>query len=169
MSTVDIDDFIDQKSRDLLTRSESCGWAACAAIWARVFVLASPGWKRWPEFFNTVRDAFSLAMLRCIEPSAISPPELLIVKLESFEIEDDGSAEWQLVVDLIAMISAALDGQDARVCLQTAIRSYLEGMLNVLRNDYAVAAGGVISHDIAMKQLTADPEWCRAIEFIEAL
>jgi hypothetical protein len=169
MSAVDIDDLVSRKTRDLLTRSESCAWTACAAIWARVFVLASPGWKRWPEFFNTMRDAFSLAMLRCIEPGAISPPDLLIAKLESFDIEDDGSAEWQFVVDLIAMISATLDGQDASVCLQAAIRSYLEGALNVLRNDYAVSAGGVISNNIVMKRLEADPEWHRAVEFIAAL
>jgi hypothetical protein len=169
MTTVDIDSLINQKSYDLLTRSTSCAWAACAAIWARVFVLASPGWKRWPEFFGTVRDALSLAMLRCTEHGAIAPPELLIAKLEGFSVEDDGSAEWQFVLDLVVMLSAALDGQDVSVCLQTSIRSYLEGMLNVLSNNYAVAAGGVIPHNIAMKQLAADPEWGRTVEFIKAL
>jgi hypothetical protein len=169
VNIIDIDALVDRKARELLIRSESCGWAACAAIWARVFVFASPGWKRWPEFLDTVRDALSLAMLRCTEPGVISFPEALIVKLESFSTEDDGSAEWQFAVDLIAMISAVLDGQDVGVCLQTALRSYLEGALNVLRNDYAVAAGGVIPNNIAMKQLAADPEWDRAVEFIKAL
>jgi len=60
--------------------------------------------------------------------------ELLLSALEGFDIEDDGSAEWQYVVDLIVMISAALDGQDVSVCLQTALRSYLEGTFNVLAN-----------------------------------
>jgi len=169
VSNVDIDDLVDRKTHDLLTCSERCGWAACAAIWARVFVLASPGWKRWPEFFDTVRDAFSIAMLRCVGPSAISPPELLIAKLESFDIEDDGSAEWQFAVDLIEMISVTLDGKDVSTCLQSAIRSYLEGTLTVLRNDYAVSVGGIISNDIAMKRLAADPEWCRTVEFVAAL
>lgn len=169
MSIVDIDDLVDQKTRDLFTRPESNRWAACAAIWAQVFVLAAPGWKRWPEFFGTVWDAFSHAMLRCIEPDAFSSPELLIAKLESFDIEDDGSAEWELTVGLIAMMSAVLDGQDSRVCLQTTIHAYLEGKLNVLRNNYAASAGGVISNDVAMKQLAADPEWRRTVEFIGAL
>jgi hypothetical protein len=169
MITVNINDLVAQKSRDLFARPESCGWAACAAIWARVFVLASLGWKRWPEFFDTVQDAFSLAMLRCTEPDTISRPELLIAKLEGFNIEDDGSGEWQFVVDLIVMISAALGGQDVGVCLQTALRSYLEGVRNVLANDYATAVGGVIRNDIAMKQLAVDPEWGRAVDFIKAL
>jgi hypothetical protein len=108
-------------------------------------------------------------MLRCIEHSAVSPPELLIAKLEGFSVEDDGSAEWQFALDLAVMLSAALDGQNVSVCLQTAIRSYLEGMLNVISNGYAAAAGGVISHSTAMEKLGADPEWDRAVEFIKAL
>lgn len=169
MNTVDINALVNRKTRDLLSHSETSGWVACATIWARAFVLASPGWKRWPEFFDTMRDALSLAMLRCTQPDVISFPELLIVKLESFSIEDDGSAEWEFVVGLIAMISAVLDGKDVGSCLQTALRSYLEGMLNVLRNDYAVSAAGVIANDIAMKRLAVDPEWRGAIEFIKAL
>jgi len=169
MINIDIDDLVDQKSSDLLPRPETCGWAACAAIWARFFVLAAPGWKRWPDLFDTVQDAFSLAMLRCAGPSTIPPPELLIAKLESLSIEDDGSGEWQFVVDLIVMISAALGGQDVGVCLQTALRSYLEGMQNVLVNNYATAVGGVIRNDMAMKQLAVDPEWGRVVNFIKAL
>jgi hypothetical protein len=169
MTAVDIDVLVDQKTRDLLLRSETSGWAACATVWAQVFVLASPGWKRWPEVFDLVRETFSVALLRCIEPSAIPPSDLLIAKLESFDIEDDGTAEWEFVVDLLAMISAALDGQHVRFCLQNTIRSYLEGMRNVRRNEYAVSAGGVISNDVAMKQLAADTDWRRAVDFIAAL
>lgn len=169
MATVDIESLVDQKSRELLTRSKSCSWAACASIWARVFVLASEGWRRWPEFSDTVREALSLALLRCIEHGSISSPDLLIAKLEGFSIEDDGSAEWQFVLDLAVMLSAALDGQEVSVCLQTSIRAYLEGMLNVLSNNYASAAGGAIPHSVAMEKLAADPEWNRVVEFIETL
>jgi hypothetical protein len=42
-------------------------------------------------------------------------------------------------------------------------------MPNVLSNNYAVAAGGVIPNNILMKQLAADLEWHRAVEFIKAL
>lgn len=168
MITVDTDSLVSQKSHDLLTRSMNFAWAACASIWARVFVLASPGWKRWPEVFETAQNALSLAMLRSAG-GTISPPEFLIAKLEGFSIEDDGSAEWQFVFDLIVMLSAVLDGQDMAVCLETSIRAYLEGMLNVISNNYAVAAGGVISNDVAMERLAADPEWRRVVGFIESL
>jgi hypothetical protein len=169
MSAIDVDALAERKAYDLLDRSEVFGWAACAAIWARTFVLASDGWKRWPEFAPSMQKAFSFAILRCTESSSISPPELLMVKLESFDIEDDGSAEWQFAIDFIAMILTALDGQDVRACLEIAIHSYLDGKLNVLRNEYAVSAGGVISNDAAMKRLANDPEWLMAIEFIEVL
>jgi len=108
-------------------------------------------------------------MLRCIGHDAVSPPELLIAKLEGFSIEDDGSAECQFVLDIAVMLSAVLDGQVVGVCLQTSIRSYLEGMVNVISNNYAVAAGGVIPHNIAMKKLAADPDWDRVVAFIMGL
>jgi hypothetical protein len=55
--TVDIASVVDQKSHDLLARPEVYRWANCAAIWARTFTLAAPGWKRWPEAFGVAQEA----------------------------------------------------------------------------------------------------------------
>jgi len=115
-----------------------------------------------------MRDAFSLAMQRSTGGTFPSG-ELLLSALEGFDIEDDGSAEWQYVVDLIVMISAALDGQDVSVCLQTALRSYLEGTFNVLANTLAGADGKPISNEAAMRRLGHDAEWRRTVDFVRAL
>ncbi|MGH7869818.1 MAG: hypothetical protein ACREP9_19845, partial [Candidatus Dormibacteraceae bacterium] len=124
---------------------------------------------RWPTFFDTAREGFSLAMLRCSRPDRFSRSELIVSKFEAFDIEDDGSAEWEFVVDLIAMLEPAVEGRDVGACLEVALRTYLQGMKNVLSNNYAIANGGIISHDVAMKQLAVDPEWARAVDFINAL
>ena len=169
MIAVEIKPHVFHKSRDLLSRPESWQWAACAALWARVLALASPGREKWPEFFDTVREAFSLAMLRCTNPEEFSRSESLIIRFDNFDIEDDGSAEWEFIVDFVTMIAPAVDGQDIGACLEIALRSYLEGIKNVLSNGYAAAYDGVIRYDDAMKQLAVDPEWSRAVDFIRAL
>jgi hypothetical protein len=92
-----------------------------------------------------------------------------LIALEGFDIEDDGSTECQLVVDLIAMISAAIGGQDIGVSPQTALRSYLEGMRNVLGNIYALEAGKPISYEETMRRLATDGRWGKAVDFVQAL
>lgn len=169
MTTTDIDALVNQKLTELLARPESWGWSACASIWAHEFVLASPAWRRWPNFFATVREALSDALLRCVDPGVILVADPLLEALEGFDVEDDGSPEWQFAVDLIAMISTALGGQELSICLETAVRSYLEGIFNVLGNTYAVAAGRPISQVETIKRLVSDTEWNRAVIFIRGL
>jgi len=169
MTTVDIGAVVTEKSRDLLTRSPICGWAACASVWARVFVLATPGWRRWPHLHASVMEAFTLATHRATTATIPAPPDLPLLTPERFDIEDDGSPEWQHVVDLIAMLTTALDGQNLGQCLQTTLRTYLEGTFNILANIHAVTAGGSISHPEAETLLTHDHEWSKAVEFVQAL
>lgn len=120
-------------------------------------------------FFATVQDALSYAMQRSTEVGDLPSAELLLLRLEGFDVEDDGSTEWQFVVDLIAMISAALDAQDISVCLRTALRSYLEGMFNVLANTYAIEDAKPISNDEVARRLANDDEWRRVIDFVKGL
>jgi hypothetical protein len=42
-------------------------WAACAVIWARLWVLAARGWQRWPKAADRIRDALNLALLQAVE------------------------------------------------------------------------------------------------------
>jgi hypothetical protein len=169
MVTVDIDTLVQTKARDLLARSTSDAWAACAAVWARLYVLAARDWARWPDVARTVLDAFSLAMGRSAGVPAASSAELILVKLDGFAIEDDGSAEWQFVVDLIAMLSTALHDQELKSCLMTTLSTYLEGTFNVLGNKMAVEDGRSIPHSEVKMRLAQDEAWRRAVEFVRSL
>jgi hypothetical protein len=116
-----------------------------------------------------MRDAFSLAMQRSVGVGTLPSAKSLLSTFEAFDIEDDGSAEWGYMVDLIEMISAAIDGQDVGTCLETALRVYLEGMFNVLVRGYAVADGRAIPYAEAKTRLANDAEWGRAVDFVRAL
>jgi hypothetical protein len=85
------------------------------------------------------------------------------------DIEDDGSAEWQFAVDLIAMLSAVLDDQDVKSCLMTTLSTYLEGAFNVLANKMAVSDGRPIPNDEVTMRLAHDEAWRRAVELVRSL
>lgn len=169
MITVDIKQIVDQKKHDLLTRPDADAWNACAAVWARLFILAGPGWRKWPQYLGPVREALSLALLRCVESDNVPSPGPLVQTLTDFDIEFDGSVEWRYVLDTLVVLTPVLEGKDVAACLQEALRSYLQGAKNILTNKYAAAAGHSISLPSAREQLAADPEWDRAVGFVMGL
>ena|SRR5437763_12138232 len=72
-----------------MERVERDIWANCASLWARLFVLAEPFWETASRAREDVEEAF-LAVLR-------GRPELydaLARRLQGFDVEDDGTAEW---------------------------------------------------------------------------
>jgi hypothetical protein len=169
MKTDDITRLVEGKTSELLARTRAEVLAACAAVWARVFVLASPGWARWPHLLPTVREGFMIALSYSIGSQQSATSDLLISRLESFDIEDDGSTEWQYVVDLVSMLSAALSGEDLEVCLRTTLYSYLEGTFNVVANELSRTLGRSIAHSDALAQVSASKTWERAVSFVNAL
>jgi hypothetical protein len=169
LTRVDTRALTSEKSRELLARSSMIAWAACASIWSRVFVLSGSGWRRAPELFEKMCDAFSLAMQRTVGVSALPSAESLLSSFEAFSIEDDGSAEWNYMIDLIEMISAAVGGQDISSCLETALRVYLEGTFNARARVHAVSNGRPISYAEAKSRVANDAEWKRTVDFVMAL
>ncbi len=109
-------------SRELLERPPVDAWAACASIWSRVFVLSGSGWAREPKLSETMRTAFALAMQRSIGTGALPSAERHLSAFAAFGLEDDGSAEWNYMLDLIGMITPVLSGQDVGTCLDAALR-----------------------------------------------
>jgi hypothetical protein len=90
-------------------------------------VAVGAGWAKQPELFAAVCEAFSLAIQRSTGADISPAPDLLIARLQAFDAEDDGSDEWQHMVDLIEMVTVAIDGHDIGTCLETSLRLYLEG------------------------------------------
>jgi hypothetical protein len=166
---MNINSLVTEKSEELLARSPVQAWAACASIWSRVLVLSGPAWSRDPDLSETMSMAFSRATQRAVGMDSLVPAEPLLAVFEAFDVEDDGSFEWNYLIDLIEMISAAIGGQDVGGCLETALRVYLEETFNALTRIYAVEEGKPVSYTEAKERVAVDPEWHRAIDFINAL
>lgn len=114
-------------------------------------------------------DAFSLAMQRSIGVSTIPSAETFLSAFDAFDIEDDGSPEWNYMIDLIEMISAPISSKDVSMCLEIAVRVYLAGTFNMLARASAVVDGRPISYAEAESRLIGDPEWERSVNFVRAL
>lgn len=160
---------MNQKSRELLDNSTMSAWAACASIWSRIFVLSSPEWARSLELSRIMSEAFSAAMQRSIGVSNTQSIGPLSAALDGIAIEDDGSVEWNYMIDLIEMLSGAIKGQDASLCLETTLRVYLEGRFNLLARSYAIADGRPISYADAKQRAAGDVEWGKEVDFIKSL
>jgi hypothetical protein len=167
LTSPDIPALVSEKVGELSTRPETDAWAACAAVWAHAFVLAGPGWRRWPHLERPTADALVTAIL-VTSRGGTAPPEL-IASLESFDVEDDGSAEWQYVIDTIAMLLPALTGEDLVSCATTTLTTYLEGTFNIVANQFATLNGRPISQLEASSRVPEDGAWRRAVALVKAL
>jgi hypothetical protein len=161
--------LVAKKVGELSTRPAGDTWAACAAVWAHVFVLAGPGWRRWPHVYRTAGDALAAALRTAT--GGLDPDEAagLVARLDEFDVEDDGSAQWQHVIDLISMLLGALSGEDAAACATTTLTTYLEGTFTVIANDLATRDGRPISQLQAADRVPEDERWQRAVALVDAL
>jgi len=89
--------------------------------------------------------------------------------MEGFDVEDDGSAAWNYMIDVMEMISAAIGGKDVDTCLKTAIRVYLEVSFNLRARDFALEQGSPISYADAKARMASDPVWIRSVNFVNSL
>jgi hypothetical protein len=161
--------IVSEKSAELVVAAPERSWAACAAIWARVFVLSGPGWERAPGAAEAIQEAFSLAMRRAAGMGEFVPDERLVAELEAFDVADDGSAEWQYMIYLMGMVQMAVCGKDLSDCLKNALQMYLEMSFHMINRTYGTMAGGPISWKDAKEVVAADADWARVVEFVLAL
>ena len=169
MTVVDIGSLAEEKASELMGRGTVDAWAACASIWARVYVLATPGWVSWPAVHATVNAALPLALGRCAGVDLPASAEQTIARLGTFDVEDDGSAEWQYTIDIVTMLLDVLHGDDVDNCVRTSIRTYLEGTFNILANEMAASDGRPISHADTTARMANDKTWWHTVEFVRSL
>ena len=143
-------------------------WAACAAVWARLWALATPGWPRWPGAAERVLAAMSVAFARMGNVPAPSS-DLALVGLEALDMEDDGTAEFQSALDLASLLIQALADLDASRCLEVTIRTYLEGTFNVLANEHADRTGRSVTHAVALVEVGNSSDWHDAVRLVRSL
>lgn len=133
-------------------------------IWSRWWVLASDGWSRWPHAAEQVFNGLQAGLVRAGWPSGgTTPVEVALLGLESLDVEDDGSPEWQYLIDLAASLNDALRGADPAVAVESTIRAYLEGTFNVLANTIATRSDRSVSQAMAEAEISASAEWKEAL------
>lgn len=167
---VDISRLAHQKAEELIGRSELEAWSALACLWVRTFVLIDGGWSRWPE----LRPIFEEALLTALDVASggdRSSVRLgsIVAQLESASIEDDGSAEWQHLIDLIAMLLDVLQARAVRTCIENAIAWFLEGEFNIRANELAEAKGTPVSESEARRSVESQAQWAKAVALVGAL
>jgi hypothetical protein len=167
VTSVDVGSLAEDKTSELMSRPAVDGWAACASVWARLFVLATPGWAKWPELHAVVSSALSLALAR--STGLALPAADVVAQLGELEVEDDGSPEWQYVIDIVVMLQTALYDDDLENAVRTTVLTYLEETFTLLSNDLASRAGRPISLTDAEARLAEDERWRRAVDFVRSL
>jgi len=144
--------------------------AAVAAILHRHFVLAEPGWERWPAWAEAASDGLRAVTDQLAgSPGSPDDRQALAAQLGQYAVLDDGSDEWQHALDLTSALIKALEGADLDELLEHTATTYLEGTFNVVANHLADEAGGVISQAEADQRVWDTDAWRQALAFFDGV
>jgi hypothetical protein len=118
-----------------------------------------------------MQNAFSIAIQRSIgvDTETLPSAQPILAAFGAFDIEDDGSPEWNYMIDMIEIISPAIDGRDIGSCLETALRVYLAGSFNMIARSSVTAGAPSISYIEAEVLIANNPEWVQVLEFVNSL
>jgi hypothetical protein len=154
-----------RKAREFAARPRREGWGALSALWATAFVQAGPALNRWAARRRPTEEGLALAITYAAGLSyADDIPIDLVIDLEEFEIEDDGSFEWQRLVDLTGMLADCLAGKPLDVCAERALTWFLDGRMNELGDELGARSAS------ALRDLVAeDARWQRTLAWVDAL
>jgi hypothetical protein len=166
MKSGDIKKLVDEKTNQLSARSPVAIRAAQAALLERTYALATDAGTRWPDQYRLVTEAMTTALTRLSQATPDTTDGNVTDALEAFDIEDDGSAEWQRMLDLIAMLLAILHDTPAIDAIRDAMQTHLEGTFNIVANAHSDAAGHPISETTALSLMDTDPTWQQEVAFV---
>jgi hypothetical protein len=153
-----------RKAREFAARPRE-GWAALSALWAYAFVEAGPALSRWPTRRRPTEQGLALAIAYAAGLShADDIPNDVVAGLESFEIEDDGSPDWQRLVDLTGMLADCLAGKPLDVCAERALTWFLDSCMNHLGDELGARNASAL-RDL----VTKDARWERTLAWVDAL
>jgi hypothetical protein len=170
VSQEQIPQLVAQKLERLGRSSECRRGAAVAAILSRRFVLAGPGWMRWPEWPEAVGNGLRLVTDQ-LAGLPLNPDrrEEILQRLSTFDVEDDGSDEWEHAIDVVSTLIRALEGADLDQLLEHAATTYLDGTFTLIANRLADENGGVISHAEADRRVATTEAWREARAFLDGV
>lgn len=134
--------------------------ARLAAILMRIWVLASPAFDRWPQ----LREPFEQALFTSCQPSRPhlgQTPSELSERLD-FDVESDGSPEWEHLVDLAGLLMDSLDGVGVEQVYLRAMTTHLDTTYGILGNELVAGASRADMH----RELRAEVRWLDAISAV---
>jgi hypothetical protein len=114
-------------------------------------------------------DVFIFAIRRSTGFDDSSNTGMFPDALISFDVEDDGSIEWNYTIDLLGVMGPIIEGRDVDACLRKAVRIYANSMFNSIARRYGAEVGGSISVSEVKARLADDPAWLRVLNFIASL
>jgi hypothetical protein len=160
--------LVAEKIRALEGTPAARRWAAVVGVVTRQFVLVGDGWSRWPAWFEASSDGVDVLLARAAgRPVADEENRRVLRQLEAFDVEDDGSDEWQHAVDLVTALTRAVEGaDDVDALLEATTLRYLEGTFNIIANARADAAGKPVSQADAARHVPESEEWRAAVAFV---
>jgi hypothetical protein len=159
--------LVEEKVRALEGTPAARRWAAVVGVVTRQFVLVGDGWFRWPGWFEAARDGVDVLLANAAgRPVGDEENRRVLRQLEGFDLEDDGSDEWQHAVDLVTALTRAVEGADLDALLEATTLRYLEGMFNAIANARADAAGKPVSQADAARHVPESEEWRASVAFV---
>jgi len=123
---------------------------------------------RWQESEFADQVQVGLGMLGL--PVSSERAQEVLDRLNRFDVADDGSGEWQHIVDLLSALIRMLQGAELDEILEHAASNYLEGTFAAIANRLAEdEESGVISRAVASRGVPATAAWREATAFLEAV
>jgi hypothetical protein len=164
-----VEQLVATKKSQLADRTPTLIQAALVALCARGYVLASAGWRRWPDVHHWVHHAMQVMLTRAVSAGHEPARRRLVVALEAFDVEDDGTAEWQRAVDVVSMLVEILNDVPPAEALTNGMLGHLESTFAIVANANAESLGRPISETEAQELVPADPRWQWERDFVSGL
>lgn len=134
-------------------------------IWARLLLGVGSGWERWPQLQAATLQALGAALEQNGDGSGIE--DGVLSALESMILpDDDGTAEWQCLIDLISSLGEALRKGIGSDVYEDTVVMFLENVKNSIANRVCSQKGRSISETELDELLPGDAEWREAVEFV---
>jgi hypothetical protein len=107
-------------------------------------------------------------MRRGVDPEVLREADIPDI-LKEFDVEDDGSYEWNYIIDFIGVVSPAIEGCPVDECLRVALMIYLDSMFNSRARAYGDEAGRAVSAAEVLEKIKDDLDWGRVLGFVDSL
>lgn len=150
---IELEQVLNASLAQLPGRSDPENWTLCAGLFAAMWPPASPLLRAHPVAAAQLLAGFGKALARAGGIGDETAARAALTELETFDIEDDGSSDWQRIMDLASALIPVLSGEPPLACAQQAVTIFLEGQRTSQRTDWPS------SWDARSRTRNRPPDW----------